>query len=236
MSKTPLFLQLIRSPGHLSFVAANVTLLVHLQLLSTLRLLKHKEKHQLKISELQNFFDSVNNLDSQIAHIQSQISELKSRKKRLKQRDVPRNETSAVEYTTDDFMHSDLTTGGDLTSNRNRSGAKRTENGRNEKNKVDYHKLESPQPIEYQDGLLSPQLMARRLREENYAKGQIRLARKFTKEREAFKTLANLPDILAKLFPESADTASKSLTDFSAESMQSSDTAQNHPRTVFKDP
>ncbi|RKP29414.1 hypothetical protein METBISCDRAFT_18709 [Metschnikowia bicuspidata] len=163
MSKTLLFLQLIRSPGHLSFVAANVTLLVHLQLLSTLRLLKHKEKHQLKISELQNFSDLVNNLDSQIAHIQSQISELKSRKKRLKQRD----------------------------------------------------------PMGYQDGLLSPQLMARRLREENYAKGQIRLARKFTKEREAFKALAKLPDILAKLFPESADTASN-------------DTAQNHPRTVSR--
>lgn len=80
MGNSQLFFRLLRSPGHLTFVTANVALLVHLQLLSTRRKLEYKENQlQLAKEELEQFYDVVNDLELQNEAIQNQIAELKQR-------------------------------------------------------------------------------------------------------------------------------------------------------------
>lgn len=101
-SNALLFLRLLRSPGHLTFVTANVALLVHLQLLSTRR---RMEEQQLKFAsdrdELVNFDDVVHDLDSQNEELQNQILKLKQ-VKRMAQK--PLNEFRKSSVSRDGLM------------------------------------------------------------------------------------------------------------------------------------
>lgn len=152
-----LFLRLLRSPGHLTFVTANVALLVHLQLLSTRRKLEEQDlKYASDRDELVNFDDVVHDLDSQNEELQSQIIKLKESK----------------------------------------ANAKRQQ----KQKKIDHRK----NPVS-RDGLMSPHIMAQQLRQSTQSQNQEFLAQKYIQEREAYKKLAQMPDVVEKLFSDSQD-------------------------------
>lgn len=173
MTNTLIFLRLLRSPGHLTFLTANVALLVHLQFLSTHRRLQQQEKYQLDIAELQHFEDVVHDLDAQTEQIEKQILAFKLAKREKKPRKHSRN-------------------------------SKRT--GTNEQDDGRYR------------ALLSPQAMAKRLREENYAKNQLSLAQKYIRDREAYKSLMKQPEVLDGLFSESALGYNETLNEYDVSS------------------
>ncbi|WPK23653.1 hypothetical protein PUMCH_000895 [Australozyma saopauloensis] len=161
-SNALLFLRLLRSPGHLTFVTANVALLVHLQMLSTRHKHQLANQFELDLVELQRFDETVLDLDSETELIQSQINLIKQAK-------------------------------------RKDSEVRPTQNG-------------------FRSGLLSPQLVARRLRAEHHSENQYKLAHSFASQRVAVKLLAELPELLEKLFPETTEApVNESLVDYKAE-------------------
>lgn len=192
MTNALIFLRLLRSPGHLTFLTANVALLVHLQFLSTHRKLQQQEKYQLEISELQRFEDVVHDLDAQTEQIEKQILAFKQAKKDKGPR---------------------------------RHGSKRGHvNHANEQNDDRYR------------ALLSPQIMAKRLREENYAKNQLSLAQKFVREREAYKSLVKQPELLDGLFSESAADHNDALSEYRVTSDTSSTGEAHHIARTYMSP
>lgn len=81
ISKTSFFLHLVGSPAHITFLTANIAILIHMQLLSTRRKTEQEALGcKLDTYELMNFDDVVRSLDSQNKEIQNQIQELKGSK------------------------------------------------------------------------------------------------------------------------------------------------------------
>lgn len=72
-----LFMQMLKSPSHLMFVASNVALLVHLQFYSTIRRKQKMKEFLSQMDELENYVNLINDLDSQNEEIQKEIAILK---------------------------------------------------------------------------------------------------------------------------------------------------------------
>lgn len=73
-----MFLQMLKSPSHIMFVASNVALLVHLLFFSTVRRKQKTEEFLSQMEELENYVDLINDLDNQNAEIQKRIRVLKA--------------------------------------------------------------------------------------------------------------------------------------------------------------
>ncbi|KAF5213136.1 hypothetical protein E0198_000651 [Clavispora lusitaniae] len=75
--ESKMFLQFLKSPSHLIFVASNVAILAHLQFYSTVRKKQRIEEFLLQMEELENYIDLINDLDAENEEIQRQIASLK---------------------------------------------------------------------------------------------------------------------------------------------------------------